>query len=122
MADRNQRSRNPLTAAGRPPYHKSMRVLRISLLAVAASLAAAGCEDAAKSSVRASTPATSLRAVPDPPAPQQAKPAANALPPLPLWARAPQAPVLLFSQKTDRKAQLIAQVEEKFSSGEQNFK
>jgi membrane-bound lytic murein transglycosylase D len=119
IADRNLHLQNSLTGPGKGPYHKSMRVWRIALLGSAAvCLAAAGCEDAAKKPLQARSPKPALRPAAKPaPAPQ-----APVLPPLPLWARAQDAPVSLFPQVADRKAQLIAKVEEKFTSGEQNFK
>jgi membrane-bound lytic murein transglycosylase D len=44
------------------------------------------------------------------------------LAPLPVWSRDQQAPVSLLSAIPDGKTLLMAKVEEKFASGEQNFK
>jgi membrane-bound lytic murein transglycosylase D len=44
------------------------------------------------------------------------------LAPLPLWSRGRQAPISLLSAIPDGKTLLMAKVEEKFASGEQNFK
>src|ERR1035438_2518524 len=79
----------------------------------------AGCEDAAKRPVQARVPATV-------PGPQTGKAATSApgplpLPPLPLAAASH--PLLLLSpQIAGAKGQLIAKVEEKFASGQQNYK
>src|ERR1700730_9314178 len=78
--------------------------------------AAAGCEDAAKKPVQARIPATT-------PAPQTAGTATRApgpvqLPPLPLTAASH--PLLLWKPPiSGSKDELIAKVEEKFSSGQQ---
>src|ERR1700680_32582 len=81
--------------------------------------AAAGCEDAAKKPVQARIPATS-------PAPQIARTAASApgpvqLPPLPLTAASHR--LLLWNPPiSGSKDELIAKVEERFASGQQNYK
>jgi membrane-bound lytic murein transglycosylase D len=79
----------------------------------------AGCDDAAKRPVQARVPATI-------PGPQTAKAAAAAsgplqLPRLPLTA-ASHPLLLLPTQIAGAKEQLIAKVEEKFASGQQNYK
>src|ERR1700693_4960147 len=79
----------------------------------------AGCEDAAKRPVQARVPATV-------PGPQTAQAAASApgplhLPPLPLGAASH--PLLWLSpQIAGAQDQLIAKVEERFASGQQNYK
>ena len=81
--------------------------------------AAAGCEDAAKKPVQARIPATS-------PAPQIARTAASTpgpvqLPPLPLTAASHR--LLLWNPPiSGSKDELIAKVEERFASGQQNYK
>ena len=83
---------------------------------------ASGCEDAGKKPIRAQVPATkqgptttSATAA----APAQTK---TVLPALPLHAAGIRpAPVLSYPQR-DAKSELIAQVEQKFASGQQNYK
>ena len=99
-----------------------MQPFRRSLVLVAVvSALATGCEDAARRPVQANVAA--LR-----PAAQAAPQGAKAsqppppLPPLPLWSRDTLRPPSLLPALRDDKAQLIARVEAKFASGEQNFK
>jgi len=55
--------------------------------------------------------------------PAQARPQSTLqLPPLPLWSRDRQPPVSLLPAIPEGKTLLMAKVEEKFASGEQNFK
>jgi membrane-bound lytic murein transglycosylase D len=117
------------------------------LLLALLSGAASGCDDAGKRPVQARVPvteplgvsatsasasarttSTSAASVPVPPpngrraVTQSSAQALTQLVPLPLWARDRQAPASLLSPIPDGKALLIAKVEEKFASGEQNFK
>jgi membrane-bound lytic murein transglycosylase D len=113
-----------LTGVARPTYHEGMSA-KLPIRAAAILLAGiagitAGCEDAAKKPVRASVPA-----------PAQTPAAANAaataqkptqLPPLPLhMPNARPAPILTWPLQ-DAKEALVAQVEQKFVSGQQNYK
>jgi len=104
------------------------------LLAAMAIVLVTGCEDAAKKSAQAPLVATALRPSPaaaqPPPQNSKASQAAQAqqkIPvlttvPLPLWSREQLPSSLLSSPPVSDKASLIARVEEKFTSGEQNFK
>jgi len=97
-----------------------MHSWRTSLLLVAFALAAAtGCEDAARKPIQARVPGL------EPANPQSAKTPVESAPPqlvpLPLWSRE-KVPVSLLPQMATGKALLIARVEAKFASGEQNFK
>ena len=77
-----------------------------------------GCEDAARKSIQAHAPATSL-------APSRAstrQTAAPELAKLPLLNPSPQASASLLKPVPDGKALLAQKVEEKFASGEQNYK
>src|SRR6516162_1411497 len=99
-----------------------MQPFRRSLVLVAVvSALATGCEDAARRPVQANVAALRPAAQA---APQGAKasPPAPPLPPLPLWSRDTLRPPSLLPALRDDKAQLIARVEAKFASGEQNFK
>lgn len=49
-------------------------------------------------------------------------PQGTALAPLPLWSREPKLPISLLPPIPDGRTLLMAKVEEKFASGEQNFK
>jgi membrane-bound lytic murein transglycosylase D len=99
-----------------------MHSWRTSLLVVAfASVTGTGCEDAARKPIQARVPAlqpanpqSAPTSAPQPSAPPQ-------LAPLPLWSRQ-KTPISLLPAVTDGKALLIAKVEAKFGSGEQNFK
>jgi membrane-bound lytic murein transglycosylase D len=100
-----------------------MRLWRTSLLllglAPAVFALAKECEAAASkpSVVAAEEPASSI------PAQNSARPqSALQLAPLPLWSRDRQAPVSLLPAIPDGKTLLMSKVEEKFASGEQNFK
>ena len=95
-----------------------------------------GCEDAAKKSAQAPLAASALRPAPAPAAAQapaqnnkasQAAQAQQKIPvlttvPLPLWSRQQLLPALVPSPPANDKASLLVRVEEKFASGEQNFK
>jgi len=78
----------------------------------------AGCEDAAKKSVRANVPAPMQAPVATTAAAQ--KPAA--LPPLPLHPPGSRPLPVLTPPIADAKEYLIARVEQKFASGQQNYK
>jgi peptidoglycan lytic transglycosylase D len=80
-------------------------------------LAACGCEDAARKSAQARVPA--LSAIPRVASVPQTPPE---LPPLPLWTSTPGLAVLLQPAVPDGKTWLAAKVEERFASGEQNYK
>jgi membrane-bound lytic murein transglycosylase D len=106
--------------------------MRSSLLAVVlVSAMAAGCDDGAKKPVAARVPALQ----PDTAQPQTAQSAtakanstsssstgAQSLPSLPLWTGGNPPPISLLQSNQDNKSALIARVEAKFKSGEQNFK
>src|SRR6516162_7217360 len=99
-----------------------MQPFRRSLVLVAVvSALATGCEDAARRPVQANVAALRPAAQA---APQGAKasPPAPPLPPLPLWSRDTLRPPSLLPALADDKSQLIARVQSKFASGEQNFK
>src|SRR5580765_3413075 len=107
-----------------------MQVCRKTLLGIAAVAAlAAGCDDAGRKPLKAHVPAlqpstvTATNASPRPA--QQTSAAATkleTLPPLPLWSRANHLPGALLTTAPDSKSLLLAKVEEKFDSGEQNFR
>ena len=96
------------------------------------SAAAAGCDDAGRRPIqarRAVEPlaATYTSATAAPPAPQHGTTQDTTqrtlqLAPLPLWSRDRQAPTSLLPAIPDGRNLLIARVEEKFASGEANFK
>src|SRR5437660_3083477 len=96
------------------------------------SAAGAGCDDAGRRPIQARPAveplaATYTSATATPPAPQlgttQDKTQRTLqLAPLPLWSRDRQAPTSLLPAIPDGRNLLIARVEEKFASGEQNFK
>ena len=106
------------------------------LLAAMATVLVTGCEDAAKKSAQAPLVASALRPAPAPAAAQapaqnnrgsQAAQAQQKIPvlttvPLPLWSRQLVLPALVPSSPANDKASLLVRVEEKFASGEQNFK
>jgi membrane-bound lytic murein transglycosylase D len=78
-----------------------------------------GCEDAAKNSVHAQVPALNAKKTAAPATPAQVSAEVGALPLpriSPAWAAA------LTPRVPDRKEYLMAQVEAKFASGEQNYK
>jgi len=87
---------------------------------------AAGCEDAAKKSVHAQPPATSSRQAGETSAaiaPSRKSPPTKAdLPALPLHAANIRPAPMLIDPIRDAKGELVAQVEQKFSSGQQNYK
>jgi hypothetical protein len=107
-----------------------MQVCRKTLLGIAAvAVLAAGCDDAGKKPLQARVPALQPASVtatnPSPRPAQQTLAAATkleTLPPLPLWSRANHVPGALLTTVPDSKSLLMAKVEEKFDSGEQNFK
>jgi membrane-bound lytic murein transglycosylase D len=75
-----------------------------------------GCEDAAKKPVQARVPALS------PSTTAAAKQVPTSLPPLPLIDQSRRAPVSLLPPVLGGKDYLIQKVQEKFASGEKNFK
>ena len=92
--------------------------LYLAASAILLSAGLLGCEDAGKKPVQARVPALA-------PAPATTAAAAHAsldLPPLPLTRTPPQPPVSLLPPVLSGKAYLIAKVQEKFASGEQNYK
>src|SRR5712675_1158096 len=87
----------------------------VMFVCAAASKSAAG--KAFLANATAAQPAASV------PAQNSARPQSTLqLAPLPLWSRDRQAPVSLLPAIPDGKTLLMAKVEEKFASGEQNFK
>jgi membrane-bound lytic murein transglycosylase D len=115
----NPRCREIVDPAAVPTYHEGMNWKRhVACAAVLAGIAGAGCEDAAKRPVQARVPATS-------PEPQTVKVANSApgfvqLPPLPLTAASHR--LLLLKPQIPGETDLIAKVEAKFASGQQNYK
>ena len=102
-----------------PPYHKDMKFFCAPLLLAA--VVSTGCEDAARTPVKANAaalrPEAQLRASN---AATQEAPAATV--PLPIWTRSVEPPPSLLTAPGNDKAQLIRSVEARFASGEQNFK
>src|SRR5438105_822487 len=104
-----------------------MRTYRASLLLFSLAAGVAfGCDDAGKRPIQAHVPAvqsplTQAAVIPakDVSARTQNTPA---IVPLPLWSRETQPPLSLLATIPDGRAFLISKVEEKFASGEQNFK
>ena len=102
------------------------------LVMVMISAAAAGCDDAGRRPIQARRTVEPLAATytsttATAPAPEQGRTqdtAQRALQwaPLPLWSRDRQAPTSLLPAIPDGRGLLIARVEEKFASGEANFK
>ena len=108
--------RKALTRASAPPYHGGMnRRLHIAASAILLSAGLLGCEDAGKKPVHAHVSALS-------PATTAAAQAAPDLPPLPLANPAGRPLVSLLPRVPGGKDYLIEKVQEKFASGEQNFK
>jgi len=133
---------NALTGGGKGSYHQRMRPWRTWILAVVlVSAGAAGCEDAGKKPIQARVPALEPAAPVAPAAASPARTPATSKPgkeqkaqiasvpqtlptayPLPLWTRGRPIPPSLLPAIPDGKTVLIAAVEAKFNSGEQNFK
>src|SRR5437764_101657 len=121
--------RKALTRLAAPTYHEEMHsrmAIRISalVLAVAAGMGA-GCEEAAKKSVRVQPPASSKQAAAyaNTASASAAPQTAINLPSLPLHpAGTRPAPILNYPSRDARKAELVAQVEQKFASGQTNYK
>jgi membrane-bound lytic murein transglycosylase D len=90
------------------------RLLQVSCILVAAAVAF-GCEDAAKKPTQARVPALQ-------PAPAQAAQAPAALPLLPVADPSRPVPKSLLPPVLSGKDYLVQKVQEKFASGEQNFK
>jgi membrane-bound lytic murein transglycosylase D len=86
----------------------------------------AGCEDAARNAVvRAAVPATTLRQESAPAEPNvvaDKRPLRLELPPLPVFASKRRSLVMLPPALRGTKEDLIARVEQRFASGEQNYK
>jgi membrane-bound lytic murein transglycosylase D len=99
----------------RPP----ITILAVVLACIAA--LTAGCEDAAKKSVHVQAP---TNARPAPTTTASAAPSPAQLAPLPLRAPGSRAPILSWPvpDTRDTKEALAARVEEKFASGQQNYK
>src|SRR5215467_8667362 len=93
-----------------------MNLLFAALLAVCAG----GCEDAAKQAVRAYNPTAQRKPDRNATAAASKEQAATNLPALPLTN--PAEPLTSLLRVLDGKQYLVAKVEEKFASGEQNFK
>src|SRR5262252_8589869 len=99
-----------------------MQPFRTSLLlAAAVSALAAGCEDAARKPLQANVAALHPAAPLEQQSPRPTQ-TAVAIAPLPLWSRGAERPPSLLPALADDKSQLIARVQAKFASGEQNFK
>src|SRR2546427_7751359 len=99
-----------------PPYHGGMKLrLYLATGAILVSGGLSGCEDAGKKPVKARVPALAPKAT----AAAQAPPE---LPALPLANPARRPPVSLLPPVPAGKEYLIQKVQEKFASGEQNFK
>ncbi len=98
-----------------PPYHGEMKLrLYWAAVAILVSGGLAGCEDAGKKPVQARVPALAPGATSAAQAPPE-------LPALPL-ANPARGPVSLLPPVPAGKDYLIQKVQEKFASGEQNFK
>jgi membrane-bound lytic murein transglycosylase D len=118
-----------LTAVCTPTYHSWMTP-RSQVAAGAILLAGiagmAGCEDAAKKAVvRAPVPVTVLRQENAPAEPKvvaDKRQAPLELPPLPVFAPKRRSLIMLATTMRGTKEDLIARVEQKFASGEQNYK
>jgi peptidoglycan lytic transglycosylase D len=105
-----------LTAAGAAPYHKEMkRRLLVAAYTVVTAMVVAGCEDAGKKPAQARPPALT-------PAVTEPAQVAMTLPPLPLTDATRPQPVSLLPSVVTGKDFLIQMVQEKFASGEMNFK
>ena len=99
-----------------------MQSFRTSLLLTAVvSALAAGCEDAARKPLTANVAALRPAAQFEQQGARPTQTAAGVVP-LPLWTRGTEAPPSLLPALADDKSQLIARVQSKFASGEQNFK
>ena len=111
-----------MTEPSGAPYHNKMKVgwpRSMTLIGMALlGVVICGCEDAARKSIQVHAPATSLppsRASTHQTAPPE-------LAKLPLLNPSPQASASLLKSVPDGKALLAQKVEEKFASGEQNYK
>ncbi len=112
----NHPLRKALTRTGDAPYHGEMRKgLQIAGSTVVLAIGLLGCEDAGKKPVQAHVPALT----PATPATAQAPPE---LPPLPLIGPSRRPRLSLLPPVPGGKDYLIQKVQEKFASGEQNFK
>jgi membrane-bound lytic murein transglycosylase D len=96
-----------------PPYHGDMKLRNYLAAPLLLSVGLQGCEDAGKKPVQAHVPALAATAA------AQAPPE---LPVLPLGNPAGRRPVWLLPPVPGAKEYLIQKVQEKFASGEQNFK
>jgi peptidoglycan lytic transglycosylase D len=125
-----------LTAEARGTYHGGMkrhrsprisvasRILQSVFLSGLVACLACGCEDAARQPVEARVPVAAPYAAPEPAptAAQQQPTSANLAQKLPLVNPAARPSASLLPPATAGKAYLMARVEQKFVSGEQNYK
>ena len=104
-----------MTSVRDGPYHEEMkRRLHIAACTLLLGAAGYGCEDAGKKPVQANTPSLSQ-------APAAAQ-VPQTLAPLPVTDPSRPRPVSLLLPVPDGKQLLIQKVQEKFASGEKNFK
>jgi membrane-bound lytic murein transglycosylase D len=105
-----------LTWVRRAPYHEEMqRRLLIAAYAVVTAAVAGGCDDASKKPVQARVPALT-------PAVADAPQAPATLASLPVFDPSRPLPTSLLPPVLEGRDYLIQKVQEKFASGEQNFK
>jgi membrane-bound lytic murein transglycosylase D len=103
--------------AGLDPYHSEMKKrFLISAGAIVLAASGLGCEDPAKKPVQARVPALSTTTT------AAAQQVPVSLPPLPLIDPSRKPPVSLLPRVLGGKDYLIQKVQEKFASGEKNFK
>src|SRR5580693_9179263 len=128
--------RKALTGEARGTYHGGMkrqlsprisvasRILQSVFLGGLVACLACGCEDAARQPVGARVPVAAPYRAPDPAptAAAQQQISANLAQKLPLVNPAARPSASLLPPATAGKAYLMARVEEKFVSGEQNYK
>src|SRR6478672_9759532 len=102
-----------------------MRTWRASLLLLSLPAGSAfGCDDAGRRPAQAHVPSSSL--APNPAATRFSAASAQPQNPqqmisLPLWSREAQLPISLLPAIPNGRTLLVAKVQEKFASGEQNF-
>src|SRR5580700_3234990 len=107
-----------------PRISLASRILQSVFLSGLVACLACGCEDAARQPVEARVPVAAPYAAPEPAptAAQQPPTPANLAQKLPLVNPAARPSASLLPPATSGKAYLMARVEEKFVSGEQNYK
>jgi membrane-bound lytic murein transglycosylase D len=107
-----------------PRISLASRILQCVFLSGLVACLACGCEDAARQPVEARVPVAAPYAAPEPAptAAQQQPTSANLTQKLPLVNPAARPSASLLPPATAGKAYLMARVEEKFVSGEQNYK